>query len=257
MSKWFTDPCFSCFYTLRHAAAQDLKCNCVKGNLAQSGPECNQQAMMMTQRLLIPLFLTAMMVLSGVGALHAAATPAAPVGQEKAIFAGGCFWCMEQPFRGVAGVKSVLSGYTGGATVDPSYEEVSSGGTGHAEAVEVVFDPSVTSYAKLIEIFWRNVDPTVQDRQFCDIGDQYRSGIFVHSATQRAAAEASKAALQKHPRFTGHTLYTQIVDAGAFYAAEDYHQDYANKNPLRYKYYRRSCGRDARLEEVWGAAPAH
>jgi peptide-methionine (S)-S-oxide reductase len=211
----------------------------------------------MTQRLLTSLFLAAMMMLSSTRAVHAAATPAAPAGFEKAIFAGGCFWCMEQPFRGLPGVKSVLSGYSGGVTVDPSYEEVSSGGTGHAEAVEVVFDPALTSYAKLLEIFWRNIDPTVKDRQFCDVGSQYRSGIFVHSPTQRAAAEASKAALQKHPRFKGHTLFTEIVDAGPFYAAEEYHQDYANKNPLRYRYYRSSCGRDARLKEVWGAAPAH
>ena len=211
----------------------------------------------MLKRILIQRVFATLIALSGVVVALAAATPAAPAGMEKATFAGGCFWCMEQPFRGLAGVKSVLSGYTGGITVDPGYEAVSSGGTGHAEAVEVVFDPVLISYAKLLEIFWRNVDPTVKDRQFCDSGDQYRSGIFVHSATQRSAAEASIAALRAHPRFNGQTLYTEIVAAGPFYRAEEYHQDYASKNPSRYKFYRWNCGRDARLEEVWGAAPQH
>ncbi len=211
----------------------------------------------MTYRFLISLLLFAAMAFVAGGTAHATATPDAPNGMQRAAFAGGCFWCMEQPFRKLDGVVSVLSGYTGGNTVDPSYEAVSDGGTGHAEAVEVVFDPKIISYAKLLEVFWRNVDPTVQNRQFCDVGDQYRGAIFVRTAEQRVAAEASLAALRAHPRFKGQTLYTQIVAAGPFYAAEDYHQDYAHKNPKRYKYYRWSCGRDARLGEVWGEAPTH
>ncbi len=211
----------------------------------------------MVKQFLNRLLLSAVFAGSAAGLAHAAATLVAPAGMQKATFAGGCFWCMEQPFRGLAGVQSVLSGYTSGVTVDPSYEAVSSGGTGHAEAVEVLFDPQLISYAKLLEIFWRNIDPTVHDRQFCDAGNQYRSGIYVHSKAQRLAAEASLAALQRHPRFTGQSLYTEIVDATAFYAAEEYHQDYATKNPKRYKYYRWNCGRDARLEKVWGAAPQH
>ena len=173
----------------------------------------------------------------------------------KATFAGGCFWCMEPPFDRLAGVVSTTSGYTGGEKVDPTYEEVSAGGTGHAESVEVLYDPAKVSYEKLLDVFWHNIDPTVGDRQFCDVGSQYRSAIFVHDAVQRKAAEASLAAVQKQ---LGVPVKTQIVEAGPFYAAEDYHQDYAKKNPVRYRYYRWGCGRDARLTEVWGKdAPAH
>lgn len=201
--------------------------------------------------------LVATITLFGGSLAQARPTAAAPAGLEKATFAGGCFWCMEQPFRGLAGVKSVLSGYTGGATDAPTYADVSAGGTGHAESVEVVFDPALISYPTLLGIFWRNIDPTVKDRQFCDVGNQYRTAIFVHSKAQRQAADASLAALRAHRRFQGQTLYTEIVVAGPFYAAEEYHQDYARKNPSRYKYYRWSCGRDARLEAVWGMKPAH
>jgi peptide-methionine (S)-S-oxide reductase len=182
---------------------------------------------------------------------------AAPLRAEtaRATFAGGCFWCMEPPFEALAGVVSVTSGYTGGTKRDPTYEEVSAGGTGHAEAVEVVYDPAQLSYEQLLEVFWRNVDPTVADRQFCDVGSQYRTAIFVHGAAQRAAAEASLARVREK---LGVPIATQIVDAGVFYAAEDYHQDYAKKNPVRYRYYRWGCGRDARLAEIWGKeAPAH
>ena len=175
--------------------------------------------------------------------------------EARATFAGGCFWCMEPPFEALPGVVSVTSGYTGGTQANPSYEEVSAGGTGHAEAVEIVYDPARVSYEKLLEVFWRNVDPTAADRQFCDVGSQYRSAIFVHDAAQRKAAEASRAAVQQK---LGVPVKTQIAEAGAFYRAEDYHQDYAKRNPLRYRYYRASCGRDARLEEIWGeAAGAH
>jgi len=179
---------------------------------------------------------------------------AARAEQATATFAGGCFWCMEGPFESLPGVASVTSGYTGGTKANPTYEEVSAGGTGHAESVEIVYDPSQVSYEKLLDVFWHNIDPTVADRQFCDAGTQYRSAIFVHDAAQRKAAEASLAAVQKQ---LGVPVKTQIVDAGPFYAAEDYHQDYYKKNPVRYRYYRWGCGRDARLTEIWGKdAPA-
>ena len=202
-----------------------------------------------------PLLAIALFALSAFS--QAAPTPAAPTGLEKATFAGGCFWCMETPFHGLSGVTSATSGYTGGTVVDASYEQVSEGGTGHAESVEVVFDPKKISYAKLLEIFWANIDPTVANRQFCDHGNQYRSAIFTHTPEQAAAAAASKANWQADPRFAGRTIYTEITPASAFYAAEEYHQNYAQKNPVRYKYYRWNCGRDQRLEEIWGSAPAH
>jgi peptide-methionine (S)-S-oxide reductase len=167
----------------------------------------------------------------------------------RATFAGGCFWCMEPPFEKLPGVVSVTSGYTGGTKPDPSYDEVSAGTTGHAEAVEIVYDPAKIGYERLLEVFWRNIDPTVADRQFCDVGSQYRPAIFVHDAAQRKAAEASREAVQKK---LGVAVKTDVVDASRFYPAEEYHQDYATKNPLRYRYYRRGCGRDARLREIWG-----
>ena len=166
-----------------------------------------------------------------------------------ATFAGGCFWCVESDFDKVDGVISTTSGYTGGHTANPSYEQVSHGGTGQAEAVEIAYDPAKVSYKKLLDVFWHNIDPLAKDRQFCDHGDQYRSAIFYHDEEQRALAEASKAAVEK--RFE-QPVATQIVPAGAFYKAEEYHQDYYKKNPIRYKFYRFNCGRDARLEELWG-----
>ena len=202
-----------------------------------------------------PLIALALLALSAFS--FAAPTPAAPAGLEKATFAGGCFWCMETPFRSLTGVTSVASGYIGGSVVDATYEQVSNGGTGHAEAVEIVFDPKKISYAKLLEIFWANIDPTAADQQFCDRGDQYRSAVFTHDPAQAAAAAASKAKWQADKRFAGRTIHTEINTASAFYAAEEYHQNYAQKNPARYKYYRWSCGRDQRLEKIWGSAPAH
>ena len=175
---------------------------------------------------------------------------------EKATFAGGCFWCMEAPFDKLPGVVSVTPGYSGGQVKNPTYEEVSAGGTGHAEAVQIVFDPSKTSYSRLLDIFWRNIDPTVSDRQFCDVGSQYRSAIFYHSEEQRRVALQSKAALEKNKPFKG-AILTEITPAGEFYAAEEYHQHYYKKNPLRYKYYRNGCGRDRRLKELWGNAAGH
>ena len=169
----------------------------------------------------------------------------------KATFAGGCFWCVEADFDKVPGVLSTTSGYIGGTVANPTYEQVSKKTTGHAEAVEIVFDPTKVSYAQLLEKFWRTIDPTTKDRQFCDAGSPYRTAIFTHDATQAAAAQASLVALQKSKPFK-EPIVTQIVAAGPFYLAEDYHQDYYKKNPVRYLYYRSSCGRDARLEQLWG-----
>ena len=178
----------------------------------------------------------------------------APAGSAKATFAGGCFWCMEGPFDSVPGVLATTSGYTGGSKKKPTYEEVSSGTTGHAESMEVTYDPTKVTYAQLLDVFWRNVDPTDGGGQFCDRGTQYRSAIFYRTEEERRLAEESKArAAEKLKK----PIVTQIVPATEFYPAEDYHQDYYKKNPLKYKYYRYSCGRDARLEQLWGKAPAH
>jgi len=160
---------------------------------------------------------------------------------------------MEPPFDKLPGVISTTSGYTGGHTQQPTYREVSAGGTGHAEAVQVVYDPQKVSYEKLLEVFWHNIDPTQKDGQFCDHGNQYRTAIFYHDETQKQLAEASKAQLQKTKPFQGE-IVTEIVPAGEFYPAEDYHQDYYLKNPLRYKFYRTTCGRDQRLQTLWGKA---
>ena len=170
---------------------------------------------------------------------------------EKATFAGGCFWCMEPPFDALAGVVSTTSGYTGGRTEDPSYEQVSSGGTGHAEAVEILYDPTKVSYERLLEVFWHNVNPLDSAGQFCDRGSQYRTGIFVHDPEQRRLAEASKRKLESSGRFD-RPIVTQIQDAGPFYRAEEYHQDYYKRHAFQYKLYRRGCGRDWVLERLWG-----
>jgi len=172
---------------------------------------------------------------------------------EKATFAGGCFWCMEEAFDKVDGVVSTLSGYTGGRKANPTYEEVSAGRTGHAESVEVMYDPTKVSYEKLLEIFWHNIDPTVADRQFCDVGNQYRSAIFYHNETQKRLAEESKQKLEKSERFKA-PFATQIVPAGPFYLAEEYHQNFHEKNPIRYKFYKYNCGRAQRLLDLWGKA---
>ena len=183
----------------------------------------------------------------------AAQAPASPPQQAVATFAGGCFWCMEPPYDKLPGVISTTSGYMGGTKRNPTYEEVSSGRTGHAEVVQVVYDPAKVTYEKLLEVFWRNVDPTVKDRQFCDVGSQYRTAIFYHSAEQKRLAEASKAALEKSKPFK-QPIVTPVEQAGDFWPAEDYHQDFYKKNPVRYNYYRTGCGRDARLKELWGKA---
>jgi peptide-methionine (S)-S-oxide reductase len=195
-----------------------------------------------------------MLVAIAVGAALGAAqlSVAADTGETAyATFAGGCFWCIEADFEKVEGVLTVTSGYTGGHVANPTYKQVSAGGTGHAEAVRVVYDPAVVTYEELLDVFWHNIDPTVRNRQFCDVGDQYRSGIFFHDEAQREAAERSRAELEKSKPFP-QPIVTEITDATAFYPAEAYHQDYAKKNPIRYAYYRNGCGRDSRLAELWG-----
>ena len=169
---------------------------------------------------------------------------------QTATFAGGCFWCMEPPFDSLEGVLSTTSGYTGGHVEDPDYTQVSSGGTGHAEAVEIRFDPGKVSYEKLLDVFWHNIDPLARNRQFCDTGSQYRSAVFYHDDEQKRAAFASKEMLEQSGRFDA-SIVTEIAPVSTFYAAEEYHQDYYKKNPLRYKVYRLGCGRDRRLREVW------
>ena len=180
-----------------------------------------------------------------------AQSSAQTAGTAKATFAGGCFWCVEADFDKVPGVISTTSGYIGGTVANPTYQQVTTKTTGHAEAVEILFDPTKVSYAQLVEKFWRTIDPTTKDRQFCDAGSPYRTAIFTHDAAQAAAVQASLAALEKSKPFK-EPVVTQVVPAGPFYVAEDYHQDYYKKNPVRYNYYRTSCGRDARLEQLWG-----
>lgn len=167
-----------------------------------------------------------------------------------AIFAGGCFWCLEADYEKMPGVIGVESGYTGGKTVNPTYKQVSAGGTGHAEAVRITYDPAKVSYPQLVEYFWRHIDPTVKDRQFCDVGTQYRSGIYWQNEDERKVAEASRDELLKSGKFR--EIHTEIVAATAFYPAEEYHQGYYKKNPIRYAYYRGGCGRDARVQQLWG-----
>ena len=175
---------------------------------------------------------------------------AAPAQSAKATFAGGCFWCMEPPFDELNGVISTTSGYIGGTKKNPTYEEVSSGTTGHAEALQIVFDPKKIAYEKLLEVFWRNIDPLNANGQFCDLGSQYRSAVFYHDGTQKSLAEKSKKAVESRLK---QPVVTAIVAAGVFYPAEEYHQDYYKKNPVRYKLYSHGCGRAQRLEEIWGA----
>ena len=205
----------------------------------------------MKTRIVLTVFLVGLLA-AGVAIAANTAAPGADAGKlEKATFAGGCFWCMEEAFDKVEGVVSTTSGYTGGRTKAPTYEEVSAGGTGHAESVEVLYDPAIVPYAKLLNVFWRNIDPTTPDRQFCDQGNQYRPAIFYHDETQKRLAEESKKALEKARPFKG-PITTEIAPASAFYPAEEYHQNFYEKNPLRYKLYKFSCGRAQRLEELWG-----
>ncbi len=201
----------------------------------------------MNRRIVIGLFLAGALLAGVAGA----ATDARPGSLVKATFAGGCFWCMEEALDKVAGVVSTMSGYTGGRQKNPTYEDVSAGGSGHAEAVEILYDPAKVTYATLLDVFWRNIDPTTPDRQFCDGGNQYRSAIFYHDETQKRLAEDSKKKLAKSKPFTG-PIVTEIAPASAFYPAEEYHQDFYEKNPIRYRVYKYNCGRAQRLAELWG-----
>lgn len=198
-----------------------------------------------------PIFFIAWIVMVfGAWILHPIGSTTAET-PGKAYFAGGCFWCMEEVFEKVEGVLSVTSGYMGGTVANPSYEEVSAGGTGHAESVEVVYDPVRVSYQKLLAAFWRNVDPITPNAQFCDHGSQYRSVIFFQTDEEKRAAESSRQAVEQSKRWNG-PIVTQILPAAQFYQAEDYHQDFYKKNPVRYKFYKYNCGRAQRLEELWG-----
>jgi peptide-methionine (S)-S-oxide reductase len=181
------------------------------------------------------------------------ATPAQPAPNDVAVFAGGCFWCEESAFEDLPGVVSAVSGYAGGTTVNPTYEQVSTGRTGHAESAQVTYDPKKISYEKLLEVYWHNIDPTQKDGQFCDNGSQYRTVIFYANEAQKKAALASKAKLEQEPRFKGR-IATEIVPLTKFYPAEEYHQNYCKVNPLRYTAYYKGCGREARLKEIWGDA---
>ncbi|WP_313953209.1 peptide-methionine (S)-S-oxide reductase MsrA [Accumulibacter sp.] len=203
---------------------------------------------MNTRRLLATLLLLVLGASAG-----AAEQPAAKTSTVRtAIFAGGCFWCSEADFEKLPGVTGAESGYTAGQTVNPTYQQVSSGSTGHTEAVRVSYDPQKVSYPQLVEYFWRTIDPTVKDRQFCDVGSQYRSGIYWQNEEERKVAENSRDALLasgKLPR-----IETELQAASAFYPAEEYHQSYYKKNPIRYAYYRSGCGRDLRLQQIWGSS---
>ena len=191
------------------------------------------------------------------GAAAGAPVSRAGLGTAKATFAGGCFWCMETAFEGLPGVTAVISGYTGGFKKHPAYEEVSSGSTGHAESVQITYDPRRITYAQLLDVFWHNVDPTQANGQFCDHGTQYRSAIFYADSSERRQAEAWRRSLETTPqRFKG-PIVTQIVPAPEFWPAEEYHQDFYRKDPVRYESYRTGCGRDRRLAELWGKPGRH
>ena len=194
--------------------------------------------------------LASLLVAFALAGAAAAQDKAADAHRAVATFAGGCFWCVESDFDKVPGVLQTISGYTGGTVANPTYEQVSAGSTGHAESVEVVYDPGKVSYQQLLTYYWHHIDPTVKDRQFCDYGNQYRTAIFVRDADQRKLAEASKKKVEEELKVP---IYTQIVDAGPFYRAENYHQDFYKKNPPKYEFYRWNCGRDQRVKQIWGA----
>jgi peptide-methionine (S)-S-oxide reductase len=198
-------------------------------------------------RLLLSLLVA--FAMAGAAAAQDAAPPAPP---ERAVatFAGGCFWCMESDFDKVPGVLETISGYTGGHVANPTYEQVSTGTTGHLESVEVVYDPRKVSYEQLLTYYWHHIDPTVKNRQFCDYGNEYQTAIFVHDAEQRKLAEESKKKVEAELKVP---IYTKIVPAGPFYRAEEYHQDFYKKNPVKYEFYRWNCGRDQRVKQIWGA----
>lgn len=202
-------------------------------------------------RLWLVLMVGAILPVTGIAQKNSGNETKAAANHETAIFAGGCFWCVEADFDKIPGVVNTVSGYIGGEKKNPTYEEVSRGSTGHAEAVQITYDKIKVSYEKLLDVFWHSVDPTTPDRQFCDKGNQYRTAIFYTDEEQRKLAEASKEALQRSRPFE-EPVVTEITGAAEFYPAEQYHQDYYKKNPIRYKFYRYTCGRDQRLEELWG-----
>lgn len=208
----------------------------------------------MRARLALTGFAATVLLLLGSIGFVTGAQPAKPadgaMAAVTAVFAGGCFWCLEADFDKLPGVLATESGYTAGRTKNPTYHQVSAGGTGHTEAVRVSYDPAKVSYQQLVDYFWRHIDPTVKDRQFCDVGTQYRSGIYWRNEAERKVAETSRDALLKSGKVK--QVFTELAPASAFYPAEDYHQDYYTKNPIRYAYYRNGCGRDARVQEVWG-----
>lgn len=195
--------------------------------------------------------LCALGLVAATSTLAAETTPVKPVSTATALFAGGCFWCIEADFEKLPGVIGAESGYTSGKKLNPTYEQVSAGGTGHTEAVRVTYDPARVSYAQLVDYFWKHIDPTVKDKQFCDSGNQYRSGIYWMNEAERKLAESSRDALLSSGKFK--EIHTEIIAATIFYPAEEYHQDYYKKNPIRYAYYRKGCGRDARVEQLWGS----
>jgi len=203
------------------------------------------------RRRMAPSILTLAMFLIGALSVQSTSQTVAAENPGKAYFAGGCFWSMELAFEKVEGVLSVTSGFMGGTVANPSYEEVSAGRTGHAESVEVVYDPTKVSYQKLLDAFWHNIDPITPNAQFCDHGNEYRTAIFVQTDEEKRLSEASKLAIEQSKRFKS-PIVTQIVMASQFYPAEEYHQDFYKKNPVRYKYYQYNCGRAARLEKLWG-----
>jgi peptide-methionine (S)-S-oxide reductase len=205
----------------------------------------------MNRRILLAFIAALALGAAAPASSQAPAKPAAKPTTAKATFAGGCFWCMEEVYDKVPGVISTVSGYMGGVQKNPTYEQVSTGRTGHAEVVQVEYDPSKVTYAKLIEEFWRNIDPTQKDGQFCDHGPHYRSGIFYHNDEQKRLAEGSRLNLSRNKPFKGE-IVTEITKAAEFYPAEAYHQDFHTKSPTRYKFYKSGCGRDARLQQLWG-----
>jgi peptide-methionine (S)-S-oxide reductase len=218
--------------------------------ISRDGKLAYSEGYMRTETLLKPLAGVAAMFLILAGLAHGAESTRGRTPVAKATFAGCCFWCMEPPYDELEGVISTISGYIGGTKKNPTYEQVSAGSTGHTEAVEVTYNPKEISYEKLLDVFWRNIDPLTANAQFCDSGSQYRSAVFYHDQTQKTLAEASKKRLQNQFK---QPIVTEIVRASEFYPAEDYHQDYYKKNPIRYKIYRYGCGRDKRLQELWGA----
>ena len=205
---------------------------------------------MRVKQILVSLGISVLLI-GVIGVMSQKSQATSALSQAKATFAGGCFWCMEEAFEEIQGVASAVSGYTGGQLENPTYEQVSAGGTGHTESIEVTFDPSKVTYKELLDVFWRNVDPTTPNAQFCDHGNQYRTAIFYHDEKQKQLIEESKQRIESSKTFP-ESIVTEIAPTSEFYTAEEYHQDFYTKNPIRYKYYKWNCGRAKRLEQLWG-----